>query len=300
MDNAKTGLLIRQRRKELDMTQMELAKKLHLTDRAVSKWERGLSSPDIALLEPLAQALGLTVTELIRGERITEVEEREADVRQVLDYSRKELKRKVGGARKRTVAGVLFALLVVCIWGGVRLWNTGWLCTEDRIASPDGEKTVTVYGKAFGDWLEFSFRDATSLIMEMGAGNGYTRITYGGAEYRGLWWSPDGEKYVIALHYPAKGEDYLALNWLEYHRESNLNAYLSMGVEASELSRYGSADREFWSEIRYEFLQWGADSASMLIYYQFEDAQNILHEGYFWYNCETGTVSAVLELPAAS
>ena len=43
MDNMKTGQLIRQLRKEKDMTQRELADKLHITDRAVSKWERGVS-----------------------------------------------------------------------------------------------------------------------------------------------------------------------------------------------------------------------------------------------------------------
>ncbi|MBR5471070.1 MAG: helix-turn-helix transcriptional regulator [Oscillibacter sp.] len=43
MDNSKTGALIRARRKELNLTQKELAERLHITDRAVSKWERGVS-----------------------------------------------------------------------------------------------------------------------------------------------------------------------------------------------------------------------------------------------------------------
>ena len=69
MDNTKTGAFIRELRKEKNMTQKELADLLHITDRAVSKWERGLCAPDISLLEPLALALGTTVTELISGER---------------------------------------------------------------------------------------------------------------------------------------------------------------------------------------------------------------------------------------
>ena len=69
MDNAKTGSLIAARRKELGLTQKELADKLHLSDRTVSKWERGLSFPDIALLEPLAQQLDLTVSEVLTGSR---------------------------------------------------------------------------------------------------------------------------------------------------------------------------------------------------------------------------------------
>lgn len=58
MDNGKTGALIKKLRKEKGMTQKELADQLHITDRAVSKWERGLCAPDLSLLEPLAAALG--------------------------------------------------------------------------------------------------------------------------------------------------------------------------------------------------------------------------------------------------
>lgn len=69
MDVQKTGRLIAQARKERGLTQRELAKRLHVSDRAVSKWERGLNLPEAALFEPLCQALGITVTELLRGER---------------------------------------------------------------------------------------------------------------------------------------------------------------------------------------------------------------------------------------
>ena len=74
MDTTKTGALIRELRKERNMTQKDLADQLHLTDRAVSKWERGLCAPDISTLEPLAAILQVTVTELIAGERMPEKE----------------------------------------------------------------------------------------------------------------------------------------------------------------------------------------------------------------------------------
>ena len=61
MDRTKTGALIAAARKEQNMTQKELAAALHVSDRAVSKWERGAGFPDISLLEPLADALGLRV-----------------------------------------------------------------------------------------------------------------------------------------------------------------------------------------------------------------------------------------------
>ena len=59
------GALIAQTRKEKGMTQLELAEKLGVTDKAVSKWERELSCPDIQSLPTLAEALGLSLEELM-------------------------------------------------------------------------------------------------------------------------------------------------------------------------------------------------------------------------------------------
>ena len=61
-------MLIAEARKQKNMTQKDLAAALHVSDRAVSKWERGAGFPDVSLLEPLADALGLQVLELLRGE----------------------------------------------------------------------------------------------------------------------------------------------------------------------------------------------------------------------------------------
>lgn len=69
MDNEKMAHFIAQLRKSKKMTQKELAAKLSVTDKAVSKWERGLSCPDIALLAPLAEILGVTTGELLSGEK---------------------------------------------------------------------------------------------------------------------------------------------------------------------------------------------------------------------------------------
>ena len=65
MDTLKIGRYIQRLRKAAGLTQKELAEKLHVTDKAVSKWERGLSYPDVTLLEPLADAFGLSLTELV-------------------------------------------------------------------------------------------------------------------------------------------------------------------------------------------------------------------------------------------
>ncbi len=67
MDSEKMGPLIRRLRNDRCMTQKELAARLNVTDKAVSKWERSASLPDISLLLPLAEALGVSVTELLGG-----------------------------------------------------------------------------------------------------------------------------------------------------------------------------------------------------------------------------------------
>ena len=67
MDAGKTGKFIAKKRKSMNMTQNELAKKLHITDKAVSKWERGLSFPDISILIPLAKILNISLYDLLIG-----------------------------------------------------------------------------------------------------------------------------------------------------------------------------------------------------------------------------------------
>lgn len=74
MDAKKFGTFIATLRKENNMTQVELAQKLQVTDKAVSKWERGLGFPDINTIEPLVDALGVSVLEIMRSERIAETE----------------------------------------------------------------------------------------------------------------------------------------------------------------------------------------------------------------------------------
>lgn len=72
IDKERFGAFLLELRKEKGYTQKQLAEKLFVSDKAVSKWERGLSLPDITLLGPLAEILGVTVTELLQAQRISE------------------------------------------------------------------------------------------------------------------------------------------------------------------------------------------------------------------------------------
>ena len=71
MDQIKIGKFIAERRKELNLTQMQLAEKLGITDRAVSKWENGKAMPDSSIMLELCEILQISVNDLLHGEVIT-------------------------------------------------------------------------------------------------------------------------------------------------------------------------------------------------------------------------------------
>ena len=79
IDNAKFGAFVAEHRKEKGFTQKELAEKLFISDKAVSKWETGVSIPDAALWVPLSQLLGVTVTELLMCEAVEESAQMSSD-----------------------------------------------------------------------------------------------------------------------------------------------------------------------------------------------------------------------------
>ena len=70
IDKEAFGAFLAEQRKAKGYTQKTLAEKLFVSDKAVSKWERGLSMPDISLLAPLSDILGISVTELLEGKKI--------------------------------------------------------------------------------------------------------------------------------------------------------------------------------------------------------------------------------------
>lgn len=72
MDQVKVGNYILKKRKDLGMTQKELAELVEVTDKSVSKWERGNGLPDVSRLKPLCDALKITMNELVAGEDIGE------------------------------------------------------------------------------------------------------------------------------------------------------------------------------------------------------------------------------------
>ncbi|MCL2580577.1 MAG: helix-turn-helix domain-containing protein [Oscillospiraceae bacterium] len=112
MDNEKIGLFISELRKSRLMTQKDLAAKLNVTDKAVSKWERGLSCPDISLLAPLSDILGVTTGELLNGVRCdTQTAYVEESIVNVLHYADKAV--KTNAASIQNISSIVFSGLLL-------------------------------------------------------------------------------------------------------------------------------------------------------------------------------------------
>lgn len=125
MNTKKIGDFIKRKRKEKGITQKELAEMLSITDRAISKWERGLSCPDISLLQELSKILGVSVVELLKGE---EVEDRdcisEQDVVSSMKLSRDTALEKIKLCTNFLtiiIVGIFVIFVFVTSWNSIYL-----------------------------------------------------------------------------------------------------------------------------------------------------------------------------------
>ncbi len=116
MDQVKIGQFIQEKRKAKNLTQLDLANKLFVTDRAVSKWERGKSLPDSSIMLNLCKELDITVNELLSGE--------ELDMKNYNEQAEKnlvELKRQKEEADKRLLRIEIVLGILGCVFGVVTL-----------------------------------------------------------------------------------------------------------------------------------------------------------------------------------
>ena len=101
MEPTRIGRFIAERRKALGLTQRQLAEQLSVSDKAVSKWETGRGLPDVLLMPPLCAALGITVNDLLSGERVGE-----GDYRKKAEENMMELMRENAENRQRLLQSI--------------------------------------------------------------------------------------------------------------------------------------------------------------------------------------------------
>lgn len=123
MDKETFGKFVANSRRELGMTQLALAEQLHVTDKAVSKWERGLCYPDLMLIEKLASVLNLTVEELMACGKRSEGESLDGcgktqmrSLLQIVNQSQKDQRKKIWmRIGLVTLSIILLTSLIVCV-----------------------------------------------------------------------------------------------------------------------------------------------------------------------------------------
>ena len=173
------------------------------------------------------------------------------------------------------------------------LWYRGVFHIAERQTSPNGATTTTVYNCDFARYGRFPISGGFTLI-DKGYFNGSTTYQY--ARFQGLWWSVNGNYQVVSMY----TDDGLWLSLTDYTRNigANLDAHIDTALYNDDFFReviYNEATGQ--REIEFQFVQWSLkDEPNMLIYFTYTDSQNQFHEGYFWYNYETGNVSGEMEI----
>ena len=224
MNREKTGALIGAVRKEKNMTQKELAAVLHVSDRAVSKWERGAGFPDVSLLEPLAAALDLNVLDLLRGERAEETNVHAA-VQEALDAfqeKRRQTRRYVLGEAGKVCLFLLvfgaIALTLFPIQRKVDQTITAGVYVDGALAAYtdvelQGEVSHNLLTGTRGYWgrfaigcVEWTCREQANAGISLNGEDGLT-YTMSGVTAIDLWdlntvISPDMTQFAMALQSP--------------------------------------------------------------------------------------------------
>ena len=113
MDQIKIGEFIAAKRKENGLTQLQLAEKLNITDRAVSKWENGRSLPDSAIMLDLCRELGISVNDLLYGEVITMEKTNEKQEQQLLELIKQKEEADKNLLRLEIVLGILSTIILL-------------------------------------------------------------------------------------------------------------------------------------------------------------------------------------------
>lgn len=192
LDKQALGSFLAQLRKEKGWTQKDLAERLYVSDKAVSKWERGLSAPDVSLLMPLAELLGVSVTELLEGRRL---EEKTIPVGEVDELIRKALTFPIEPpeVQQERIKKYLPAYLICGVLGAaeaVLVWKMGWTAPVMETFLILG----SVFGLVFGAYFCFFIEETLPRYYDENRisnfAHGGMRLNIPGVYYNNRNWKP--------------------------------------------------------------------------------------------------------------
>ncbi len=177
MNKQQFGNFIAENRKAAGLTQKDLAARVHVTDKAVSKWERALSYPDVTLLEPLAEVLGLGVEELMACRRIQVQKDKEEEaveniqeerpVRNLMELSRENLKTE----RRKHVWQTILALALML----AATLGTIWYCST--YVSEELDRAIVLKETVGNENYLYVENEGHLLRLKCGAGVDFEGVT---------------------------------------------------------------------------------------------------------------------------
>lgn len=157
MDTKATGALIARRRKQMALSQAELAERLHVTDKAVSRWETGRGMPGLDSLEPLAEVLGLSISELLSGKELTTEELPKAAGGQLVESMKREHTWK-------WLAWLALAAVTALVLWGVSL--SAQARRERMLAEQEHEERMAHYAASVNPSSQEDLAEATAAYFE--------------------------------------------------------------------------------------------------------------------------------------
>lgn len=233
MDKDVFGGFIAALRKEAKLTQQQVADALHVTDRAVSKWERGLNYPDVTLMEPLAAVLGISVEGLLTCQKREPAapEPELPALRSVLTITQEE--KRIRTRRRQTLVWLsLTAALVLTVLATMQ--HNGKLLMGPQTTSPDGSTTFSVYRDRLlnGELYmktdhPISFEGAACPYCGRGTPHWADRqeLEWGLTSVDSLSWSADG-RYLLIQGGGSSGKSMELVLWdfMKYGKDSPVHS----------------------------------------------------------------------------
>ena len=170
MDVKKVGEFIKQKRKEKKLTQKELALKLSITDRAISKWERGICCPDISLLKDLSSILDISINELLSGEDIEKLELEKSE-----DILLESVKQYTSIEKKKNKKLLIITIILLIFYVGLII---AMYLTFNQVNKTDGLNWEIIQNKRLADrfYTALENYDYETLKQMQRESYGYGRI----------------------------------------------------------------------------------------------------------------------------
>ena len=163
MNQEKIGLFIAKCRREKNMTQEDLAEKLGVSNKSISRWENGKTMMDISLFEPLCNELDISIIELLNGERINDKKRDKLYTKTLINYSN-----KVGSRNKQVILTILFIMslmpMLLYQFGGMR--GVQEISGLIILLSPITIISIILF--LFGIWFKFKNKNTNKILGGVG------------------------------------------------------------------------------------------------------------------------------------